>query len=61
MVQDDEGEETIFPSEDEPLGRNITDDLCHFLFQDKHKDHYVIAHNLRVHIRLFSFTWNISS
>ena len=53
MVQDDDGEETIFPSEDEPLGRNITDDLCNFFFQEKHKNHYIIAHNLRVIITIF--------
>ena len=59
VVQDDEGEETIFPSEDEPLGRNITDDLCNFLFQEKHKNHYVIAHNLRVRIKKVLFCLKI--
>ena len=48
VIQDDSGEETVFPAEDEPFGRDISDDLCRYIFQDKHKGFYVLAHNFRV-------------
>ena len=47
VIQDDKGEEEVFPGEDEPFSRNITDNLCNYIFQPKHKGYYVIAHNLR--------------
>ena len=51
VVSDDDGNETIFPSGNCPLGRDISDELCEFIFSDQHKGHYVIAHNFRVSIR----------
>ena len=48
VVSDDSGNETIFLSEDCPLGRDVSDELCEFIFSDQHKGHFVIAHNFRV-------------
>ena len=48
VVQDGTGEEWIFPEERDQLGTDVTESLCQFLFQSKHKDHYVLAHNFKV-------------
>ena len=44
VVSDDAGNETIFPAEDCPLGRDISDEQCEFIFADEHKGQYVNAH-----------------
>ncbi|XP_055340393.1 uncharacterized protein LOC129589579 [Paramacrobiotus metropolitanus] len=47
VVQDDNGNEWVFPSEEEPLNGDITNQLCTFLFSEDHRDHYIIAHNFK--------------
>ena len=48
VISDDAGHETVSPADDRPLGKDISEELCEFIFFDDHKDHYVIAHNFRV-------------
>ncbi|XP_055336280.1 uncharacterized protein LOC129586839 [Paramacrobiotus metropolitanus] len=56
VVQNDEGEEWIFPPEGEPLS-DITDSLCRFLFSEDHRDHIVIAHNFKAFDGYFITNW----
>lgn len=47
-VQDDYGNSWTFPPTAQEIGaRDITDDLCSFIFQKKHADYIVVAHNLK--------------
>ena len=48
VVQDDLGQEWIFPAPGTSFGRNISQDVCEFLLHPRHKDHFIIAHNFRV-------------
>ena len=48
VISDDAGNETIFPAEGCPLGKDISDEICEFIFSDEHKGHFIIAHNFRV-------------
>ncbi|GAV01659.1 hypothetical protein RvY_12337 [Ramazzottius varieornatus] len=48
VVQDDQGGEEVSPAEDEPFGRDISEDLCRFVLQEKHKGFHVIAYNFRL-------------
>lgn len=49
MVQNDAGEEWIFPNANQPFGIDVSDELCKFLFTEAHQGMYIIAHNLRVY------------
>ncbi|XP_055341431.1 uncharacterized protein LOC129590302 [Paramacrobiotus metropolitanus] len=60
VVQNDEGEEWIFPEETEPLG-DITEQLCRFLFSDDHRDHYIIAHNFKAFDGYFIMNWLLTN
>ncbi|XP_055344851.1 uncharacterized protein LOC129592761 isoform X3 [Paramacrobiotus metropolitanus] len=57
VVQDDEGHEWIFPEEGTPFGGNVTDQLCSFLFNERHRDHYIIAHNFKGFDGYFILRW----
>ena len=63
VVQDDRGVEVMFPAEDELFGRDISDDLCQYIFRKEHGGYYVLAHNFRVsptepfHNRTFDFVY----
>ena len=46
VVQYDNGEEHTFPS-DGVIGPDVTAELCQFLFQEKHRNFYVIAYNFQ--------------
>ena len=48
VQDDDEGNEWIFPEVKDQLGFDVTQPLCQFLFQAKHKNYYVLAHNFKV-------------
>lgn len=48
VVQNDDGYTWTFPQDHEPFGGDVVDQLCSFLINDRHKNHYVVAHNLRV-------------
>ena len=41
---DDAANEIIFPAEDSPLGRDVSDELCEFILADEHEGYYVITH-----------------
>jgi len=50
-IQDDEEEQHTFPPTAEEIGaRDVTADLCGFIFQEKHAGYIVIAHNLKGNI-----------
>ena len=48
VVQNDSGQEWIFPKSQESFGEDISEPLCKFLFQESHRDYFVIAHNFKV-------------
>ena len=48
VVQDDSGEEWIFPQHGERMGADVSDKLCEFLFSENHRGMFIVAHNLRV-------------
>ncbi|XP_055339248.1 uncharacterized protein LOC129588868 isoform X2 [Paramacrobiotus metropolitanus] len=60
VMQNDDGEEWIFPRENEPLC-DITDQLCRFLFSDDHRDHYIIAHNFQAFDGYFIMNWLLTN
>ncbi|XP_055350336.1 uncharacterized protein LOC129596956 [Paramacrobiotus metropolitanus] len=60
VVQNDEGEEWIFPNDGEPLC-DITDPLCRFLFSEDHRDHIIIAHNFKAFDGYFILNWLLSN
>ncbi|XP_055342667.1 uncharacterized protein LOC129591156 isoform X2 [Paramacrobiotus metropolitanus] len=57
VVQDDDGNEWVFPAEDAPLGGDVTDALCTFLFNEEHRDHFIIAHNFKSFDGYFILNW----
>ncbi|XP_055345700.1 uncharacterized protein LOC129593397 [Paramacrobiotus metropolitanus] len=57
VVQDDDGHEWVFPEDGVPLGNDITDSLCAFLFHERHRDFYIIAHNFKAFDGYFILNW----
>ncbi|XP_055355347.1 uncharacterized protein LOC129600792 [Paramacrobiotus metropolitanus] len=57
VVQDSNGEEWTFPDSTTPIGGDVTNDLCEFLFQEDHKGFYVIAHNFKGFDGYFILNW----
>jgi hypothetical protein len=47
VVQSSLGEQRTFPKSYADIGKDITGDLCDYIFQKAHKGFYVIAHNLK--------------
>jgi hypothetical protein len=47
VVQSSSGEQRTFPENHADIGRDITGELCAYIFQKAHKGFYVIAHNLK--------------
>ena len=50
VVQDESGNEWVFPEHEDLLGTDVTEMLCEFLFQAKHQGYYVLAHNFKVRL-----------
>ena len=61
VVQNDSGQEWIFPSAGQPFGGDISDELCKFLFTESHQGMYIIAHNLRVWTLCFLYFTNLQA
>ncbi|XP_055336572.1 uncharacterized protein LOC129587021 [Paramacrobiotus metropolitanus] len=57
VVQDDNGSEWVFPEEDVPLSGDVTNELCTFLFSERHRDHFIIAHNFKSFDGYFILNW----
>ena len=60
VVQYDDGQEYVFPS-DRVIGPDVTEELCRFIFQDKHRGFYVIAHNFQSFDGTFILKWMLKN
>ena len=47
ILQDSKGTEFRFPTDESELGTDVTDEFCSFLFDERFRNHYIIAHNFR--------------
>lgn len=47
ILQDYKGTEFRFPADQSELGNDVTEEFCSFLFDERFRNHYVIAHNFR--------------
>jgi hypothetical protein len=47
-IQNDDGEQWTFPADPAAIGeKDITNELCEFIFQNKHHGYTVMAHNFK--------------
>ena len=60
VAQYDTGEEFVFPSNG-VIGPDITDELCQFIFQEKHENFYIIAHNFQSFDGMFILRWLLNN
>jgi hypothetical protein len=47
VVQDDEGNQQSFPEDLNDMGSDITKQLCDYLFHERYKGYFIVAHNFR--------------
>ena len=60
VVQYDKGEEFVFPSSG-VIGPDVSDELCNFIFQEKHQNFYIIAHNFQSFDGMFILKWLLNN
>jgi hypothetical protein len=48
VAQYDNGDEEVFPRQEQQLGQDVSEAFCSWLFTKEHQGFYVIAHNFRV-------------
>ena len=60
VAQYDNGKEFVFPSSG-VIGQDVSDELCNFIFQEKHQNFYIIAHNFQSFDGMFILKWLLNN
>ena len=54
------GRSFVFPSSG-VIGQDVSDELCNFIFQEKHRYFYIIAHNFQSFDLMFILKWLLNN